>query len=271
MRIIIPTDFSDNAQRAFEFAFAAHGSEAEYVLLNSYETPNAGSGGMLVSIDEILEKESLSDLKIESKKLLSKLPNLKLITESIHGSIEDGIYRVNDKLPSDLVYIGTTGASGLKEVLLGSNAERVIREAVLPVIAIPSETQYSPINRIVFASDLKENHSEETFKPLLDIARIYGATVDIIHVHTTDELSNEENAQKAYIESQLQEVLGEFKMIISDQVVPGIHDFIEQNQVDLLTLIPRKVSFFQRLFKQSVSKDMAYHVNVPLLTLKDRD
>jgi nucleotide-binding universal stress UspA family protein len=271
MRIIIPTDFSDNAQRAFEFAYAAHGPEAEYILLNSYETPNAGSGGMLVSIDEILQKESLNDLKLESKKLLSNNPELKLETESIHGSIEDGIHRVHYKKACDLVYIGTTGASGLKEVLIGSNAERVIREALLPVIAIPSECEYAPINKIVFASDLKENHSEETFRPLLNIARIYGAKVDIIHVHGTNELTEEESSQKEYIESQLKEVFGEFKMIVSGQIVPGIHDYINDNQVDLLTLIPRKVSFFQRLFKQSVSKDMAYHVSVPLLTLKDRD
>ena len=269
MRVIIPTDFSENAQVAFEFAFAAHGPETEYVLLNTYETPNAGGGGMLVSIDEILEKESKKDLEREAKKLLGMMPDLKLTTESIHGSVEDGIHRVNDKKACDLVYIGTTGASGLKEVLLGSNAERVIREALLPVIAIPNGCKYSPIKRIVFASDLKENHSDHIFKPLLEIAKIYDATIDVVHVHHGKELSSEEQSQKELIEGELGSVLGEFKLVESENAVSGINDFVSGNRVDLLTLIPRNVSFFQRLFKRSVSKDMAYHANVPMLTLKD--
>jgi len=271
MRVIIPTDFSENAQTAFEFAFAAHGPETEYILLNTYETPNAGSGGMLVSIDDILEKESRKDLEHEAKKMLELLPGLKLTTESIHGSVEDGIHRVNDKKSCDLVYIGTTGASGLKEVLLGSNAERVIREALLPVIAIPSGCKYAPIKRIVFAADLKENHSDSTFKPLLNIAKVYDAVVDIVHIHNHEELSAEEKAQKEHIEGQLSEVLGKFKLVNSEEVVSGINSYVSDNEVDLLTLIPRNVSFFQRLFKRSVSKDMAYHVDVPLLTLKDKD
>lgn len=270
MRVIVPTDFSENARNAFAFAFEHYGKDAEYILLNTYETPNAGSGGMLVSIDDILEKESLKELRKEEQIIRDIYPGLNLVTDSVHGSVEDGIHRVHSKKPVDIVYIGTTGASGLKEVLLGSNAERVIRESLLPVMAIPSNCSYAPIKRVVLATDLKANHSEDVFNPLLKLLKDDRALLNIIHVHSgEDPVGRDLLAEREKLEQIFSSHLDSFEFINTSDIPQGINDFIENKTVDVLAMVPRKVNFFQRLFKQSISKDMAYHTKVPLLTLKD--
>ncbi len=270
MRIIVPTDFSENARNAFAFAYEHYGNDAEYILLNTYETPNAGSGGMLVSIDDILEKESLKELRKEEQVIRGIYPNLDLTTEAVHGSVEDGIHRVHSKNEVDIVYIGTTGASGLKEALLGSNAERVIRESLLPVMAIPATCSYSTIKRVVLATDLKANHSEDVFKPLLKLLKQDRALLNIVHVHSgEDPMSRELFAEREKLEQIFSAFLDSFEFIDTNDIPQGINEFIENKTVDVLAMVPRKVSFFQRLFKRSISKDMAYHTRVPLLTLKD--
>ena len=269
-RVIVPTDFSVNARNAFNYAYSNYGADVEYVLLNTYEAPNAGSGGMLVSIDEILEKESIKGLNVELGILTEMYPEANIVAESVYGAVEDGIRRVNTKKECDIVVIGTTGATGLKEVFLGSNAERVIRESILPVLAIPSECHKVEMNRFVFAADFKSIHNEFTFDPLFDLVKQHDSSIDIVHVQDPD---IEETQDHTLGREQLKTIFSNYKHVVheieDEDVLKSVGEYIERHEVDVLVVIPRKTSFFKRLFKKSVSKGLAYSSKVPLLTLKD--
>lgn len=268
-RIIVPTDFSVNARNAFNYAYSNYGTDVEYVLLNTYEAPNAGNG-MLVSIDEILEKESIKGLKVEFGILSEMYPDANIVTESVYGAVEDGIRRVNNKKECHIVVIGTTGASGLKGVFLGSNAERVIRESILPVLAIPAECHKVEMNKFVFAADFKTIHHESTFDPLLDFVNQHNGTVDIVHVHDPElDDEQEHSLGREQLKTIFSAVNYKVEEIPDDNVLEAVDEYIDTHDVDVLVVIPRKTSFFKRLFKKSISKGLAYSTKVPLLTLKD--
>ncbi|CAN5532599.1 hypothetical protein BH23BAC1_BH23BAC1_33470 [soil metagenome] len=79
------------------------------------------------------------------------------------GLLDENIKALSEELDIDLVVMGTTGATGLKEVFLGSNTSHAIENLDCPVLAIPEHTKFSPINKIFYATDFQsediENHS----------------------------------------------------------------------------------------------------------------
>ena len=125
-RIILPTDFSKNARNAIKYAIDVFkDQEAEYFLLNIYREPHATSSS-LVSIVDILQKSSEESLVREEKKIRDLFPsmNLNMETVSAYGDTTLQINKLAQEKEVDYIIMGTKGASGLKEVILGSVTRR---------------------------------------------------------------------------------------------------------------------------------------------------
>ena len=150
--ILIPTDFSINAVRAADYAISLFGSSANYKIINCYEVPHSGAT-MLISIADILEKDSLQLLSEEKDRLLGKFGDLGLSIEvkSIMGSPSVAVRKIAS--PNDLIIMGTKGATGLKEVFVGSVASNMLENVPCPVIAIPEIAGNGKPAKILFAAD----------------------------------------------------------------------------------------------------------------------
>jgi nucleotide-binding universal stress UspA family protein len=271
--ILVPTDFSDNARNAFDYAVKLFGIDGvRYTLLNSFETPNAGSSGMLVSIDEMLEKESIADLEKELEYLNNKYKGITIDTESRHGSVDDVVAHWSNQNDVDAVVMGTTGASGLKKTFLGSNAQKVIADSEYPVFSVPEGFLFSPIKKIVFAADLQDISDNAVFDTVKSLAKKYNAHLFITHVVKSGDLGEtlEEEKNRLKINQTLEGVDFGFHSLHDDNIVEAIDEFIEEVNADLLVVVPRKVTFWNKLFRKSISKEISYHTKVPLLAVKDQ-
>ncbi|RMG83540.1 MAG: universal stress protein, partial [Bacteroidetes bacterium] len=130
-KILLPTDFSENSLKSIEYAINLFKEETvEYFLLNAYMPPQAGAA-MLVSIDDILKEDSIKNLRKLHRKLSEKYNELKfeMSYESVKGTLEYGVQYMVRNYGVDLIVMGTKGASGVKEVLVGSNTAEVVRMA----------------------------------------------------------------------------------------------------------------------------------------------
>lgn len=268
--VIIPTDFSANARNALAYILGLYGiRDTQIMLVNSFEAPNAAGSGMLVSIDDIVERESKKDLKREERLLREKYPEIQLDTHSIYGHLEDVLNKLVSKHHPDLVVMGTQGASGLKEVLIGSNTQRVIQRATFPVLAIPEKSTFSSIDKVVLATDLKALDGPEVLSTLVDLLKLTGAHLHVVHVEeSASGVDMEEEQNRIGLTSFLGSLPHSYHLVIHDDVIEGVDDFVLEVDADLLVTIPREVSFWDKLFKRSVSKQFAYHTKVPLLALK---
>lgn len=268
-RILVPSDFSENARNAFDFAYKLFGGdEAVYVLLNTYEIPSAGAGSMMVSLEEILEKESTKGLKEEEKYLKEKYKLAQIFFESCRGSVEDGIDRMIDKHNVEIVVMGTQGASGLKKVLIGSNAQKVISESPISVLAIPEDSRYKGLKNIILAANLKDEKCEKSLQLLLEIANNSNAEIEALHVATEKELETETQLKEQLTDKVLSTVKHRFTVIKNENIIDAVNDHVELKEADMLVVIPRKLGFFESLFSRSISKKLAYTSKVPLLALK---
>src|SRR5690554_2922224 len=114
--ILYPTDFSENSSHALDYAVElARLFNAELVLFNSYELPYSRSN-LLVSMTERMQKDSEEGLNNLKESILSnkEYSNIKVLIDSQSGSFVSLIPKVAERFKSDLIVMGTKGASGLK-------------------------------------------------------------------------------------------------------------------------------------------------------------
>jgi nucleotide-binding universal stress UspA family protein len=139
-KILVPVDFSDFSTKALDYALAfADQFDAQVILLHVVEPAVYPESSMLVAtaLDDLnndltkVAQQKLNELKRErigdrvSSELLVRL-----------GRAFSEIVAAASELDVDLIILATHGYTGLKHVLLGSTAERVVRHAPCPVLTV---------------------------------------------------------------------------------------------------------------------------------------
>jgi nucleotide-binding universal stress UspA family protein len=163
------------------------------------------------------------------------------------------------------VVMGTQGASGLKEVLMGSNTADVIKRGGLPVLAVPQDARYSVPKRIVLADDGGHVH-KETIKVLLDFARWSHAEIMIVRV-VDPERTEDEQGDSAY-DTLLGAIPHSHHFISGENVNSALHDIADQSGADLVVVLHRQRGLFESLFHRSTASKLAMHTHIPMLVLQ---
>ncbi len=264
--ILIPSDFSANAQKAAAYAISLFGAKANYTLVNSYEVPHSGAT-MLISIADILEKDSLQLLREEQGRLFNLFPDLKdnISVKTLMGAPSVAIAKLAEE--ADLVVMGTKGASGLKEVLVGSVASNTLNDVKCPVIAVPESADLTIPKKLLFAADDKSLMEGKLPDGMAEIAQRFDAEVLLLNVVPKGEIShvgNDPDHDRKAI-GVFERVKHSFHFIEEDDVNKGIEAFMKDHQVDMLAMITRRNDLFSRLFGLSNTKAMMMHTHVPLV------
>lgn len=266
LNVLIPTDFSENASKAVSYALSLFGNEARYTILNSYEVPHSGAT-MLISIGDILEKDSVQLLESFRAELLEKRSDLdgKIDVKAVMGSPEVAVNKSVELGDYDVVVMGTQGASGLKEVLIGSVTSNVLSNVSIPVLAVPHDSDSKPPKTILFAADDNLLASGEMPKNLVALANRFDAEVVVLNIVPVGELSHVGNSADQQRSSGIFEgVKHRVEFIESDDIPKGIEKFITENEIDMLAMITRKNDLFSRLFGTSNTQKMVMHSHIPL-------
>ena len=190
-RILVPTDFSECAGYALSFACEmARKNNAKLLLLHTVEHPFGGSidatgASVFQSFDDAFIDNLMKDGRTKLADLVTALP---IPNDEITQVIEIGhpsavIVRKIREYSIDLVVMGTHGASGVKEMLVGSNAEKIVRRAPCQVITMKSHVKLEDIKRIAFASDFAKL-DEKAMALLKQTQHALGAEIDFVRINT---------------------------------------------------------------------------------------
>ena len=273
MKVLIPTDFSNSAKVAFDFAYQLFSGfeNVTFFLLNSYEMPSTGSaGGVMMNLEEAMKKESENDLKIELRELKEKFTGINITSVSRYGTLENSVSRTNNEEKIDFVVMGTHGASGLKKALIGSNTMKIIENSEVPIISVPVGWEYREIKNIVYATDLKRLENVESLKPLCVLAEKFNSTIHIVYVSDNEnEIDLENEVSKLPLNKMFAKRERKFKVIHSKNVADSIDNYVAEINADMTVLIPKVSSFWDKLFNRSVTVQMAFHTKVAMLSIRD--
>ena len=277
--VIVPTDFSETADRALEYARALFRSDScSFHLLNTYTPAISHSRFMATSLhgsmmEENVQSASEQGLQELVDSLLTKNANPlhTFNTISSFNILTEEICNISEVNEIRLVVTGTTGKSGLKEVFLGSNTVRILNSAQeCPILTIPPEANFTPPKQIAFITDYKRNFSAAVLQPLLDIASTYGSKIRVMHIKEEHELNKHQQSNKSILE----EYLSKLTYTIHEMPYYGskakvIQHFLEDMEVDMVSLVHYKHGFLEELLREPVIKKVIFHAQVPMLVLPE--
>ncbi len=270
-RILFATDFSENAENAFRYALALFKEEeCIYTLLHviPYIFPSDDLYDYSYTINS---KEAESSFELMLNKFEKDISSKKISIETRIeiGDVEELIADFADKNQMDLIVMGTKGATGLKEIFIGSTTSSVVKETHCPVLVIPEKSTYKSPKKIVFAVDFRRQIEEAALQPLIYIAKKYKAEVLLLQVRGEEEETVLEAVSGLRLNNHLEGIPHSYHIIHDNDIPNGIERFVYENNSEFIILISRHHPLIERLFQESVTEKLVLHSTLPLLVLED--
>jgi nucleotide-binding universal stress UspA family protein len=273
-KILVPTDFSEQADNALRVAAQlAKKYNAEIYLLHLLELP-------LNQVDALNSHSDLPEavffMKLANKRFKEVLEKDYLEEVTVHETIEfhqafDGIMETCKKNNIDLIVMGSHGVSGLKEMFIGSNTEKVVRASDVPVLVIKNRHNDFDVNDFVFASNFKENN-KKTFLQAVKLAEAFDAILHLVLVNTANNFISTEKANARIAEFVKDSKHQNFKTIIynDESIERGILNYSQGINADLIGIGTHGRQGIAHFFNGSISEDLVNHARRPVVTFKIR-
>lgn len=267
-KIIVPTDFSENATKALDYAIVvANATGAALHVIHTVH--NRASAGHFLSIDEIIIKERETELAAVIKNISPQLNEKVVLTHAVRqGYIVDAILAAAEHVGADTIIMGTQGASGLKRWVLGSTTVDLLKNTKLTVLVVPNEFKSTEISRLVLAVDASRLKNIAVLQPMLLLAQKFKMELNLLHISKDEQVITD-------VDTNLQQHLQQLGIayvahrITSNDAEQAIKDFVASHKANLLCVLNQseKRSWVENLFHLSITKEMAYETEVPLLVL----
>lgn len=272
-RILVPTDFSACSINSIRYAvqLAKAIKAEELLIMHAFVSPVAYGEMGVISIVESLAEEQNKEIKENFdmlKKVVPELKEVKYSTLTKQAMFIDALISMNFTAHIDLVIMGTKGATGIDEIIFGTNTYTAIKESKFPILAIPEKATFKRIDRIALASDFKKV-TLNTLAPMKALSKIFGSTVSVVHINDGEGIKPDLAEEAKKFERFFKNINHQYHYIKNGDVEEGLNQYLQKHEVDMLTLIPRKHPLLDRVFGSGESKSLIFHTTIPLLALPE--
>ncbi|MBT8205752.1 MAG: universal stress protein [Eudoraea sp.] len=277
MRILLPTDFSKNAWHAIQYAIYLFDSiPCHFYVLHAHQV---SPSGLVSTINKEHDTRLYEITQSEAKQKLDKVIKRLTTINKVDGHQFEGLLESDTLLNAlgrnvidqdiDFVFMGTQGASGMKEVFLGSNTVKVVRNIDnCPVMVVPEQYEIGLYKEILFATDYKHYYKKAELKPLLDLVSITGASLRVAHISEEESLDQEQQQLRKLLEGFLAGTEYRFEdLAYYPDVSARIREWSAETHAGMLAMINSQHGFFSRITRDPVVKRIAFHTEVPFLVL----
>lgn len=273
-KILVPVDFSKQAEYACKVAATiAKKTDSEIILLHMLDIPSASidpaSGGNLQGGAQNIYYLKGIHKEFEKFKALPFFEGLTIIETVRFRKAFEGVIEESKKNNVDLIVMGSQGATGLKEMLVGSNTEKVVRYSHIPVLVIKQDIENFEFKNMIFASDFGAE-SKANFQKVLDFITKFDVKLHLLFVNT---IRNFESTKVS--NERLENYVSSFDIkdytlnIYNDSTIEeGILNFGKQINADVIGIYTHGRSGLSQLFNESISKELANHALRPVITFK---
>lgn len=271
-RILVPTDFSKYSEEALKVAAQiARKNNSEIILLHMLELPHQ-------NIDFINGGKSIPEIIHFKNKAISNLENL-MDSDYLKGinvseafefkKVTEGTIDASQKNNVDLIVMGSHGTSGFDELMVGSNAEKVVRLSDIPVLVVKKGTTEFKVNNFVFASDFSQE-TKKPFRKIIEFAKIFDSNLFLVMICTPNSFKTTQNAEKI-----MSDFIADFHFenysshIYNDtNIENGIVNFAESVDADLIGICTHGRTGLAHFFNGSIGEDIVNHALKPVITFK---
>jgi nucleotide-binding universal stress UspA family protein len=291
--ILVPLDFSEFSEKALDFALAiAEKFQSQVTLFHA----------VVLFQDDVGEEQRLQEyeewIKRREQNIHHQMNNSQQKAESrglkVNSIIKRGVNAADviveylQDHPCNLVIMGTHGRTGLKHLLLGSVAEKVVRLSPIPVMTIHRSLQKLQVSKILIPIDFSI-YSKDAADDAIALASSIGSSLEFIHVIEHD---IHPSFYAAGIESIFQidtglkkRVITNLREFLADQLNPNIQaeyvvregkahkeivDYAKEAQTDLIVIATHGLTGLDYILLGSTAEKVVRSANCPVLTVKKK-
>jgi len=269
--ILVPCDFSAEAREAYAFALQlATKTQGLVHVLKAVDLPvmyESALGAAPYYFDPTLIKELKEDAVAQYEKLKSQFPTSPRTEFFVQeGPVTPTIRQFISDHAIDLVVMGTRGASGLEEYLIGSNTEKIVRYSPVPVFAIRKSVPLETIKHIVFPTPLETD--PELMSQVRTLQEFFQATVHLLLINTPHNLERRGDEQKRLEDFAQKNQLTQFSVNTRDEFrePSGILNFAHEIKADLIAMGTHGRRGLAHVFAGSITEHVVNRVNCPIWT-----
>ena len=282
--ILVPIDFSPRSNAALEAAAdIANQCDGKITLLHIIDVPESQQPEYRRALDTFGNHEggteqdmplilfTMKETKRKLREAREKYPKITFVEKVVFDRVHRQIYSVVEGTDVDLIVMGSSGASGLGEVFIGSNTQKVVRNASCPVLVIKDdEGDFNPRN-VVFASDFSEMGGQAS-KLFPVFKKLYGSTMHFLNIVTPSTFEATPTTQK-----RMREFAKDLELEKEDYTInifnyyteeEGILTFAEENKADMIMLGTHGRKGFSRFMMGSIAENVANHSELPVFVFR---
>lgn len=278
--ILLPTDFSENSWNAIEYAIHFYEKTDCHFYLLHVDRPVAVSTTPSIYgvTTDVLSFTSISSSRAQLKHMLDRISKQfpenkrhRFISLSDSGSFIETIRRQVHERNIETIVMGTKGATGLKKLLLGSNAGDVITKVKYTALIVPENAKYTPVNEIAFPTDYSLSYEIGHLHPIAEILERCHATLRILHISKKSEtLTATQQRNKEFLVEYFLRQTVSFHQLTNSKIEEAIQCFVESSNINLIAMVAKNLNYSQQILFHSKIKNISYHIDIPFLVMHDR-
>lgn len=294
--ILVPTDFSATASGAFRYAkILAQALNANITVLhvNAYFLAASEIVVPLSTQNDEKRLEETMDtfIKDEADDDATTMVKTVVKTKILRGESVSQIVELSQSEGVDLIVMGTTGLQDFLTKIIGSTSLDVANKAYCPVILVPRDAKWTPIERIVFASNV-DSVTPTMVHEIADFAQLLNANLHLVHVSEkeiehTDASDKEDNTpldkigkmwsalyekSNASFAARAQQVMPfEIHTVYGFDVVKQLSKYVYKNDINFIAFVRKHRNFWQNLMHSSVTEKVAISTEIPMMIMHSDD
>ena len=277
-KILIPTDFSENAMNAIKFALNLFkGQISEFYIMHAYQDDMYAEEAKLTSnklddLKAIISKNSEEALEktIQKIKQISPNPKHTFYTVSANNLLVDEADRIVDEQNIDIIVMGTKGKTNNKKITFGSHTLQVLKYVQCPVLAIPENYKYINPTYVLFPTNYMIPYKRRELKLVCEMLSNCRAKIDVLYISKNKQLSVRQKDNQTFIKEELCKNDINFKFINSKHIINTIYTYIKENNIDMLVMVNTRHSFLENILFQSTTIDeLSLNINIPFMGLQN--
>ncbi len=273
-KIIVPIDFSEYSEYALKVAAKlAKKNNAELLALHMLEMSEVMFTAGGEEPQKVIYFLKLAEQQFEDFLKKDYLQDLKVTPIVKHFKVFSEVNDIAQKYDADLIVMGSHGASGVKEFFIGSNTERVVRYADIPVLVVKNDLPQVSFEVVAYACDFSEE-SIETYLKAVSMFDKMGSRLYLIYVNLpNDKFKNALEMERLAVNflTKAEGNLNRMENVYytSDYTIEdGILNSSIKIGADLIAIPTHGRKGLSHFFQGSVGEDVANHSTLPVITFK---
>lgn len=274
LNILVPTDFSKSAKKALAYAATlAKKMNAKLAVLHVMDMPEYllaedATYSSLPSVDAFV-KEYQNEESVKLQNYVSEYPDNEIQTYNLAGNPNKVILEFVEEHQPDLIVMGTKGTSGISEIFIGSNTEKLVRTAPCPVITVNQDAEIILPSKIAIAID-GSDEDVQGLEGLIEIAKVLKAKLNIVRVCTPSHFVTTREGLSMIDKFAAKHKISNFNGLVYNfqNIEDGIFYFAKDYSVDMLAVGTHGRRGLAHFFRGSLSEDVVSHSLLPVYCYK---